>query len=192
MDLFPWPVPRGSIGGRRFPSYLRRDNDLYCVVDSMLGRVERIRQVGEPKAVRDESRTVDPALCDEGEAAPNRTLSFAANAVKVEVVANQVGRIEWRRLSTKRCEAHLPTPLQHVDAFVQGVGCSGTLDYQVGPPMRQVLHRLHNILTPHVDDGIRAEASPELEPRVACPRQDYSGAQRFGARYGHETDRAGP
>src|SRR5207247_11166589 len=102
MDLFPWPVPRGSIGGRRFPSYLRRDNDLYCGVDSMLGRVERIRQVGEPKAVRDESRTVDPAFCDEGEAAPNRTLSFAAKAAKAEAVANQLVRIAWPQLSTKR------------------------------------------------------------------------------------------
>src|SRR5437773_3826802 len=160
MDLFPWPVPRGSIGGRRFPSYLRRDNDLYCVVDSMLGRVERIRQVGEPKAVRDESRTVDPALCDEGEAAPNRTLSFAANAVKVEVVANQVGRIEWRRLSTKRCEAHLPTPLQHVDAFVQGVGCSGTLDYQVGPPCGQCLTLPLTFPPPTVTTGSPPKPSP--------------------------------
>ncbi len=135
---------------------------------------------------------VELLLVHQGGGAVGGALPLAADPVEVDVVPDDLRQIDRHRLAGEGGQTDPSAPLHHVHGLVQGIGRPGALQDVVDTPAAgDPFHRFHGIFLADIDDMVRAELQPQVQPRVAGPGEDDGlGAQGLADGDPHQADRA--
>ena len=122
-----------------------------------------------------------------------RALSFAANAIDVDVVAHDLRDVDRRLLVREGGEADFAAAVDHADRFVDGIGRARALEHIVDTLAAvEPAHRRDCVFPSDVDDVVGTELAADLEPVVARTGEDDGmRAERPCDRDAEEADRAG-
>ena len=166
-------------------------NNLDRILDPVLGIAQRLLQIGHVESVGVDQGRIEPLLTHEGLGPVGRRLAFAADAVQVDVVAHQVGDINFIGLCREGRQADLAAAVDHQGCFIEPVRRTGAFDDIVDTfAAGQFAHLRHDVLVAHVDHVIGTQLFADFKPVVARAGQDHwLGAQRLGNGGAHQADR---
>ena len=117
---------------------------------------------------------VETLLRHESFGAMGRALSFAADAVEIDVVAHQIGHVDRDRLVRKGRKTDFAAAVEHAGGFIHRVGGTRAFDHVVDAlAAGQPAHRLDRVFSAHIDDVVGAELAADLKPIVTRAGEDH-------------------
>src|SRR5512139_3383746 len=98
------------------------DHYLDRVFDSFTKILESLWNLIQRKGVRMHELCVEAFLRHEGGGSVGSTPAFTPDAVNINVVAHQLGQIDWHRFPWEGSKADSTSSIYHIHGLVQGVG----------------------------------------------------------------------
>src|SRR5262249_22314627 len=145
-------------GKMPMPVLSRLYDHLDGVLDTVAGVAQRLRQLVEGEGVRVDKARVKALRPHQGLRTVGGAFALAANAVDVDVVANQIGHVDRHGLVREGGKAHLAAAVEHAPGGVDGAGRTGALNHIVHALAAiEPKHGLHRILLRDVDDVVGAQ-----------------------------------
>src|SRR5580658_9499456 len=100
------------------PSMPDLDDDLDRVVDALARIFERGRQLIESEAVGVDELGIEALLLHQSHGAMRGALTFAPDAINIDVVANEVGEIDRDGLMRESGETDAPAAVDHLRRLI--------------------------------------------------------------------------
>jgi hypothetical protein len=148
-----------------------RDNHLDGVFDAISCVAECGGQIGKRKRMGMDFRRVEPFFRHECHRAARGAATFAANAIDIDIVLDEVRDIGRHRLVRERGEADLAAAIGHVNGLIdRGLGACAFDDIIRADPAGELPYDTDRILLSDVDDAVGTELPADREATVARSR----------------------